>query len=64
MDLNTLAESTKDTEDIYGIKDGEPTVQALGDVTIRKDRVICFPNVVTPLICRQIPRLTIDRPFR
>jgi len=64
MDLNTLTETTKDTEDIYGIKDGEPTLQVMGDVTVRKDRVICFPNVLIPLSYYQTPRLTTKRPFR
>lgn len=49
MDLNTHTETTEDTEDIYGIKDREPTLQVLGDVTVRQDRAICFPNVLTPL---------------
>ena len=53
MDLNTLTETTTDTEDIYGIKDGEPTLQVVGDVTIGQDRVIGFPNVLTPLSHQQ-----------
>ncbi len=53
MDLNTLTETTTETEDIYGIKDGEPTLQVLGDVTVRPNRAICFPNVLTPLFHHQ-----------
>ncbi len=49
MNLNTLTEITTETENIYGIKNGEPTLQVLSDVTVRPNRVICFPNVLTSL---------------
>ena len=45
MELNTLSTATADTEEIYGIKDGGSCVQDLGDVAIRENRVISFPNV-------------------
>lgn len=46
MDVNVFADTTEDTENIYGIKDCDPAVQTLGDVMIREDRVISFPNVM------------------
>ncbi|KAL6716551.1 hypothetical protein ACLMJK_006118 [Lecanora helva] len=31
--------------DIYGAQDGSPSIQHLGDVTLREGRVVTFPNV-------------------
>ncbi|KAL8846746.1 MAG: hypothetical protein Q9221_008189 [Calogaya cf. arnoldii] len=45
MTLNSLTRTTKETEDVYGVKDLEPAVQELGSVVIREGRVISFPNV-------------------
>ena len=42
--LNSVTKTTKDTEDVYGIKDQGPAVQELGKVDIRDGRVISFPN--------------------
>lgn len=45
MILSSLARSVEACEDAYGIKDLGPPVQVLGDVIIREDRTISFPNV-------------------
>ncbi|KAL8658295.1 MAG: hypothetical protein Q9226_001111 [Calogaya cf. arnoldii] len=45
MSLNALTRTTKETEDVYGVKDLEPAVQEQGSVVINEGRVISFPNV-------------------
>ena len=50
MDQNTFAETTAETEKLYGIKDQEPMLQHMGDVLIREDRAISFPNVGTSIL--------------
>lgn len=45
ISLSTLARSAEACEDAYGIKDIGPAVQVLGDVIMREDRTISFPNV-------------------
>jgi len=45
ISLSSVARSVKECEDAYGIKDLGPAVQILGDVKIREDRTISYPNV-------------------
>jgi len=45
MWLNSITETTLETEDMYDIEDLTSAVQELGHLTIREDRVISFPNV-------------------
>ncbi|KAL8888570.1 MAG: hypothetical protein Q9215_004019 [Flavoplaca cf. flavocitrina] len=36
----------KAVEQIYGFKNGEPTIQNIGKVLTRESRLLCFPNVM------------------
>lgn len=45
MILSSIARSVEACEDAYGIKDFGPAVQILGNVIMRENRTISFPNV-------------------
>lgn len=64
MWLNTVTETTMETEDMYDIEDLTPAVQELGDLTIQENRVISFLNVRTPPIMSLAGDLTASKVFQ